>query len=228
MQMIFQDPYGSIDPRWSIGRTIAEPLQLHEQLSPAERRNKVGALLDQVGLDPNWEGRFAHQLSGGQRQRVAIARAIAANPRFIVADEAVSALDVSVRAQVVNLMLDIKARLGVTYLFIGHELNLVRHVSDRIGVMYQGKLVEVGPAEAVFHRPAHHYTRALIAAIPESLPTRASVPPSLDGELPSVTGEVRGCAYAARCPAATQTCREETPTLIALGARRTVACHHPI
>jgi len=228
MQMIFQDPYGSIDPRWSVGHTIAEPLRLHEQLSREERRAKVRALLDQVGLDPNWEGRFAHQLSGGQRQRVAIARAIAANPRFIVADEAVSALDVSVRAQVVNLMLDIKARLGVTYLFIGHELNLVRHVSDRIGVMYQGKLVELGPAEDVFHRPAHHYTRALIAAIPEPFPRRAGVPAPLEGEPPSVTQEIRGCAFAGRCPAATTRCREETPALSTLGGRRTVACHHPL
>jgi peptide/nickel transport system ATP-binding protein len=228
MQMIFQDPYGSIDPRWSIGETIAEPLNVHERLSDEARSERVRVLLEQVGLDPTWDRRFPHQLSGGQRQRVSIARAIALNPRFVVADEAVSALDVSVRAQVINLMLDIKARLGLTYLFIGHELNLVRHVSDRIGVMYLGRLVETGPADEVFERPAHPYTRALLAAIPEPDPTYIAAPQELEGEIPSASAALRGCAFASRCPAATVLCREETPPLSAIGAARAVACHHPI
>jgi oligopeptide/dipeptide ABC transporter ATP-binding protein len=227
MQMIFQDPHGSIDPRWSIGKTIAEPLAVHDALPPAERRERVRALLDQVGLDPDWERRFPHQLSGGQRQRVAIARAIALNPRLIVADEAVSALDVSVRAQVVNLLVDLKARLGLTYLFIGHELNLIRHVSDRIGVMYLGRMVEVGPAEAVFHRPAHPYTRALIAAIPEPDPSRRDALRGIDGEIPSPTAVSHGCHFQSRCAGATALCREREPELSLVGPGRTAACHYP-
>jgi peptide/nickel transport system ATP-binding protein len=167
MQMIFQDPYGSLDPRWTVSAIIGEPLAVHDKLGRSERRDRVRELLELVGLDPRWDERLPHQLSGGQRQRVAIARAIALNPRLIVADEAVSALDVSVRAQIVNLLQDLKEKLGLTYVFIGHELNLVRHVSDRIGVMYHGQLVEVGPAEDVFRNPAHPYTRRLLAAIPK-------------------------------------------------------------
>ncbi len=166
MQIVFQDPYGSLDPRWTIGALIAEPLAIHTRQHPDERRARVRELLDLVGLDPRWDTRFAHQLSGGQRQRVAIARALALNPRFVVADEAVSALDVSVRAQIINLLLDLKRQLGLTLLFIGHDLHVVRHISDRIGVMHHGKLVEIGPAETVFHHPAHDYTRTLLASIP--------------------------------------------------------------
>ncbi len=228
MQMIFQDPYGSIDPRWSIGDTIAEPLTVHAKLTGDERRQRVRELLDQVGLDPNWATRHPHNLSGGQRQRVAIARAIALNPRLIVADEAVSALDVSVRAQVINLLQDIKARLGLTYLFIGHELNLVRHISDRVGVMYLGRLVEIGPADAVLRRPVHPYTKALVAAIPEPDPARRASMAALDGEIPALIAQFQGCRFQNRCPAASALCREAEPELTALTGGRAVACHHPV
>lgn len=184
MQMIFQDPYGSLDPRWTVSAIIGEPLAVHDNLSRSERKERVRALLELVGLDPRWDERLPHQLSGGQRQRVAIARAIALNPRFIVADEAVSALDVSVRAQIVNLLQDLKEKLGLTYLFIGHDLSLVRHMSDRIGVMYQGKLVEVGPAEEVFRDPAHPYTRKLLAAIPKLDPVARRPLPAGNNVIP--------------------------------------------
>ncbi|OWJ69176.1 ABC transporter ATP-binding protein [Inquilinus limosus] len=228
MQMVFQDPYGSIDPRWTVGGIIGEPLAVHERLASAQRRERVQALLEQVGLDPAWHSRHPHQLSGGQRQRVAIARAIALQPRFVLADEAVSALDVSVQAQVVNLLQDLKERLGLTYLFIGHGLHLVRHVSDRIGVMYLGRLVEIGPADALFRHPAHHYTRALVSAIPEPDPQarRSFVP--LPGEIPSPTRPPPGCRFHTRCPAATARCRQEEPPPVAIGSQRVVACHHPL
>jgi len=228
MQMIFQDPYGSIDPRWTIGQSIGEPLAIHEKQTASERRDRVRSLLYLVGLDPTWDRRYPHQLSGGQRQRVAIARAIALNPRFIVADEAVSALDVSVRAQVVNLLEDIKARLGLTYLFIGHELNLVRHVSDRIGVMYLGRLVEIGPADAVFRRPAHPYTRSLIAAVLEPNPAKRNAAPTLEGEPPSPKALARGCRFQSRCPLVSAHCREEEPSLSTVDGAHAVACHYPL
>ena len=228
MQMVFQDPYGSIDPRWTIGKIIAEPLVVHDRQSPQQHRQRVDELLEQVGLDASWHGRYPHQLSGGQRQRIAIARAIALQPRFVLADEAVSALDVSVQAQMINLLQDLKERLRLTYLFIGHGLHLVRHVSDRIGVMYLGRLVEIGPAEALFRHPAHHYTRALVAAIPEPDPTlrRAFVP--IPGEIPSAANPPSGCRFHTRCAAATARCRDEDPPLVAIDAQRAVACHFPL
>ncbi len=228
MQMVFQDPYGSIDPRWTIERIIAEPLAVHEDFSALQQRQRVDELLEQVGLDASWRGRYPHQLSGGQRQRIAIARAIALQPRFVLADEAVSALDVSVQAQMINLLQDLKERLQLTYLFIGHGLHLVRHVSDRIGVMHLGRLVEAGPAEALFRRSAHHYTRALVAAIPEPDPTlrRAFVP--IPGEIPSAARLPTGCRFHTRCAAATARCRTEDPPLVAIDAHRAVACHFPL
>jgi peptide/nickel transport system ATP-binding protein len=228
MQMIFQDPYGSIDSRWTLGQIIGEPLVVHESLSASERRARVRDLLEQVGLDPTWEARYPHALSGGQRQRVAIARAIALHPRFIVADEAVSALDVSVQAQVINLLQDLKQRLGLTYLFIGHGLHLVRHVSDRIGVMYLGRMVEVGPAEQVFRQPAHPYTRALLAAIPVADPTRRGSITPLAGEVPSPANPPAGCRFHTRCPIATTRCRGEDPGLVRYADKREVACHFPL
>jgi peptide/nickel transport system ATP-binding protein len=228
MQMIFQDPYGSIDSRWTLGQIIGEPLVVHESLSASERRARVRDLLEQVGLDPAWEARYPHALSGGQRQRVAIARAIALHPRFIVADEAVSALDVSVQAQVINLLQDLKQRLGLTYLFIGHGLHLVRHVSDRIGVMYLGRMVEIGPAEQVFGRPAHPYTRALLAAIPVADPTRRGGFTPLPGEVPSPANPPAGCRFHTRCPIATTRCRGEEPGLVRYAEKREVACHFPL
>jgi len=228
MQMVFQDPYGSIDPRWSLGDIIAEPLTVHEDLPKAERLDRVRALLTEVGLDPNWHTRFPHQLSGGQRQRVAIARAIALRPRFVLADEALSALDASVQAQVVNLLQDLKERWSLTYLFIGHGLHVVRRLSDRVGVMYLGRLVEIGPAEEVFRHPAHPYTRALIAAIPRADPARRNAFQPIPGEIGTASQRPTGCRFHARCAAATARCRQEEPALVPLGAGREVACHFPL
>ena len=228
MQMIFQDPAGSLDPRWRIGDSIAEPLRIHNIGDTAERRARVEELLLQVGLDAGWAKRLPHQLSGGQRQRVAIARAIALRPRFLVADEAVSALDVSIRAQIVNLLQEISAELGLTCLFIGHDLALMRHISDRIGIMYLGRLMETGPAAAVFQAPAHPYTRGLIAAIPALGPQPSRAVPLLAGELPSAANPPPGCRFHTRCPIATARCREEEPALTPAGGGRAVACHFPL
>jgi peptide/nickel transport system ATP-binding protein len=226
MQMIFQDPAGSLDPRWRIGESIAEPLRIYDVDNATGRHARVAELLRQVGLDAGWAGRLPHRLSGGQRQRVAIARAIALRPRFIVADEAVSALDVSVRAQIVNLLQDIKTALGLTFLFIGHDLALMRHISDRIGIMYLGRLVEIGPANEAFRAPAHPYTRGLIASIPViGQAPRAAL---LAGELPSATNPPPGCRFHTRCPLATPRCRDEEPVLTAQGGGRAVACHFPL
>lgn len=225
MQMIFQDPYGSIDGRWTISEIIAEPLVVHQVGDAAAQQQRVAELLDLVGLNPAFADRYPHQLSGGQRQRVAIARAVALEPRFIVADEAVSALDVSVRAQVINLLLDIKARLGLTYLFIGHDLHIVRHVSDRIGVMYLGRLVEVAPADELFRNPVHPYTRALIAAIPRLDAGKRVIPTPLEGEIPSPSALPRGCRFHTRCPLVHDRCRIEEPEFSAVGQRHGAACH---
>jgi len=228
MQVVFQDPHGSIDPRWTVGAIVAEPLRVHVGLAAAARHARVQELLAQVGLDPAWTSRYPHQLSGGQRQRVAIARAIALNSRFVLLDEAVSALDVSVRAQVVNLLLDLKAQLGLTYLFIGHGLHVVRHVSDRIGVMYLGRLVEVGPADAVFTAPAHPYTRALLAAIPLPDPAARQGFAPLDGEIPSPASPPAGCRFHTRCPFVQLRCRTEDPLPHRTDDGREVACHFPL
>ena len=227
MQMIFQDPYGSIDPRWTVGDVIAEPLVSFDNPDRATLRNQVDELLTLVGLQPSYRTRYAHEFSGGQRQRIGIARAIALRPKFILADEAVSALDLSVRAQIINLFLDLRERLGLTCLFIGHGLHLVRHVSDRVGVMYLGRLVEIGPAEALFAHPAHHYSHALLASNPIPDPTRRREFVAPLGELPSPTAPPSGCHFHPRCPAATERCRTEVPTLRELEPGRSVACHFP-
>ena len=180
-----------------------------------------------VGLQPSYRTRYAHEFSGGQRQRIGIARAIALRPKFILADEAVSALDLSVQAQIINLFLDLRERLGLTCLFIGHGLHVVRHVSDRVGVMYLGRLVEVAPAEALFVRPAHHYSHALLASSPIPDPTRRREFVAPLGELPSPTAPPSGCHFHPRCPAATERCRSEVPALRELEPGRTVACHFP-
>ncbi|MDQ8728186.1 ABC transporter ATP-binding protein [Bradyrhizobium sp. LHD-71] len=228
MQMVFQDPYGSIDPRWTVGEIIGEPLRVHEKLTRPRREARVRELLERVGLDPGWGGRYPHQLSGGQRQRIAIARAIAVSPRFVLADEAVSALDVSVQAQVINLMEDLKERLGLTYLFISHGLHVVRHISDRIGVMYLGRIVETGPAEALFRDPAHPYTKALIAAIPEPDPAQRREFVPIVGEIPSPSNPPSGCRFHTRCPIAQARCRTDDLVLTPVGTGRAVACHFPL
>jgi peptide/nickel transport system ATP-binding protein len=227
MQMIFQDPYGSIDPRWTVGDVIAEPLLSFDKPDRATLRNQVEELLNLVGLQPSYRTRYAHEFSGGQRQRIGIARAIALRPKFILADEAVSALDLSVQAQIINLFLDLREQLGLTCLFIGHGLHLVRHVSDRVGVMYLGRLVEVAPATSLFLRPAHHYSHALLASSPIPDPTRRREIIAPLGELPSATAPPRGCHFHPRCPAATERCRTEVPELRELEPGRAVACHFP-
>ncbi|MCR8656210.1 ABC transporter ATP-binding protein [Paenibacillus endoradicis] len=228
MQVIFQDPYGSLDPKWTIGDSIAEPLQVHGGLSVKEGRERVEELLNLVGLDPSIAGRYPHEFSGGQRQRIGIARAIALNPNFILADEAVSALDVSVQAQIINLLQDLKQKLGLTYLFIAHGLQVVRHISDRIGVMYLGKLVEIAPSDELFLRPAHPYTRALIASIPEADPTVQRKFVSIEGEIPSPANPPSGCRFHPRCPIATSRCKEEQPALREVEKDRFVSCHYPL
>ncbi|WP_042164212.1 dipeptide ABC transporter ATP-binding protein [Paenibacillus gorillae] len=229
MQIVFQDPQGSVNPRWSVGEIIGEPLRVHEKaLGGKERRARVEELLELVGLNPAWYDRYPHEFSGGQRQRIGIARAIALQPRFILADEAVSALDVSVQAQIVNLMKDLQQRLNLTYLFIAHGLNIVRHISDRIGVMYLGKLVEIAPSEELFRNPAHHYTRGLISSIPQPDPARKREFIAIQGEIPSPAKPPGGCRFHTRCPAATDRCRNEEPAMREVGTDHFTACHYPI
>ncbi|WP_027091842.1 ABC transporter ATP-binding protein [Cohnella thermotolerans] len=227
MQMIFQDPYGSVDPRWKIGDIVGEPLSVHGRAGAREKKEAVLELLSLVGLSPAAYDRYPHEFSGGQRQRIAIARAVALRPKFLLADEAVSALDVSVQAQIVNLLSDLQRRLNLTILFIGHGLNVVRYVSDRIGVMYLGKLVEIAPGERLFRRPAHHYTRALIASIPTPVPERQQDLGVIHGEIPSPAHPPSGCRFRTRCPAATARCALEPPELREIGPGHFVACHDP-
>jgi peptide/nickel transport system ATP-binding protein len=227
MQMVFQDPAGSIDSRWTVESVIAEPLVAHGVVRGSALRTRVDELLGLVGLDPLLRGRFAHELSGGQRQRVAIARSIALDPKFIVADEAVSALDLSIQAQVLNLLDELRTRLGLTCLFIGHGLHVVRYLSDRIGVMYAGRLVEVGPADEVLRRPAHHFTQALVSSAPSIDGSRREARLAVDESDGRAEHDATGCPYRSRCPAATQVCKDRTPLLESVGPGREVACHHP-
>ena len=227
LQIIHQDPYGTVDSRWNIGEIIAEPLGVHTKLTAAERRGRVGELLEQVGLQSSWQDRYPHEFSGGQRQRIGIARAIAVNPRFILADEAVSALDVSVQAQIVNLLQDLQRQLGLTSLFIAHGLQVVRHISNRIGVMYLGKLVEVAPSEELFRHPAHPYTRALLSSIPGS-PQAGNETFTAKGEIPSPINPPAGCRFHTRCPIATDLCRQAEPAFVSVGSEHTAACHYPL
>ncbi|MEH7224729.1 dipeptide ABC transporter ATP-binding protein [Bacillus sp. JJ1566] len=227
MQMIYQDPYGSVNPRWKIGDIIGEPLTVHEALSKQEKRQRVEELLQVVGLNANAIERYPHEFSGGQRQRIAIARAIALNPKFVLADEAVSALDVSVQAQIVNLMQDLQRNLGLTYLFIAHGLNVVRYISDRIGVMYLGKVVEIASSEELFKRPSHHYTKGLLESIPVANPSERRELSAIQGEIPSPANPPSGCRFHTRCPAATERCKQEEPAFREISKGHWVACHDP-
>ncbi|MGG1599508.1 ABC transporter ATP-binding protein [Paenibacillus naphthalenovorans] len=228
MQMIFQDPYGSVDPRWKVGDIIGEPFAVHSALNAREKREAVGELLQLVGLNPAAYDRYPHEFSGGQRQRIGIARAIALRPKFVLADEPVSALDVSVQAQIVNLLQDLRQQLDLTLMFIGHGLNIVRYVSDRIGVMYLGKLVEIAPSEQLFRHPAHHYTKALVSSIPVPDPRRQRTFAAIEGEIPSPASPPSGCRFRTRCPAATARCAIEQPLFKEVGHSHYAACHDPV
>ena len=224
MQMIFQDPYASLNPRWRVADIIAEPIRAFGLVSSrGEQENRVAELLTQVGLSPLDGQKFPHEFSGGQRQRISIARALSSNPEFLVCDEPTSALDVSVQAQILNLMKELQQRLGLTYLFISHNLAVVRQVSDRIGVMYLGRLAELAPAETLFRKPRHPYTRALMEAIPDlDMTGRERIP--VGGEVPSPITPPPGCAFHPRCPLANDRCKRERPELKPAGEAM-VACH---
>jgi len=227
-QIVFQDPYTSLNPRMPVGRAIAEPIRVHRLATEREVPDRVGALLEMVGLQPEHAGRYPHELSGGQRQRVGIARALAVGPRLIVADEAVSALDVSVRAQILNLFVELRERLGLAYLFVSHDLGVIRFVSHRVAVMYLGALVEVAPTAALFKQPLHPYTQALLAAIPTIGDGRTSIFDAarlLEGELPSPIDLPRGCRFASRCPYRFPRCDDVEPPLREVAPGHVVACH---
>ena len=226
MQMIFQDPYASLNPRVSVGRSIEEPLIVHGLGNRRERRERVAWLLAKVGLPADAGARHPHEFSGGQRQRIGIARALALQPSVVICDEPVSALDVSVRAQVLNLLTDLQAEFGLAYLFISHDLSVVEYISDRVAVMYLGRIVEVAPREALWRTPLHPYTRALLDAAPRVDPTQRRVRRArLEGEIPSPIDPPSGCRFRTRCPISIARCAEVSPPLLTAGPGHFVACH---
>jgi oligopeptide/dipeptide ABC transporter ATP-binding protein len=227
MQYVFQDPLLALNPRWTAGDAIAEPLRVHSLLPRAEWTRRVHELLGRVGMEPAHAARYPHELSGGQRQRVGIARALAVQPRFLICDEPVSSLDVSVRAQILNLLGDLQDEFGLAYLFISHDLASVRSVSHRVAVMYLGRIVEMGSADALFARPLHHYTAALLAAVPVPDPDAPFGTALLAGEPPSATNPPPGCHFHPRCPAALPICSAAVPSLNEAAEGRLVACHNP-
>jgi len=230
MQLMFQDPYSSLDPRMRVGDILSEPLVIHHVGNNEERRKRVGELLHEVGLNPRAVERYPHEFSGGQRQRIGLARALALNPRLIVADEPVSALDVSIRSQILNLMNRLQETHDLTYIVISHDLGVIRYVSDRIGVMYLGKLVEVGPAGAVYNRPAHPYTQGLLNAVPVPDPKleRSKLKLVPRGELPSSVNPPSGCRFRTRCPRVKEICAEVEPPLRQFETGQVAACHFPL
>jgi oligopeptide transport system ATP-binding protein len=230
MQMIFQDPYASLNPRQRVGQIIGTPLRIHGLASGDTLKRQVNELLERVGLGPEHYNRFPHEFSGGQRQRIGIARALALRPKMIIADEPVSALDVSIQAQIINLLEDLQDEFKLTYVFVAHDLGVIRHVSDRIAVMYLGKIVELGPAEEVYASPIHPYTLSLLSALPIPDP-RANAERDqivLEGDIPSPANPPAACRFHTRCPYATEICSEEEPQLVHYGNGHWAACHHPL
>ena len=225
-QIIFQDPYASLDPRMTIGEIITEGMDVHFKLSEKEKSDRVNDLLEKVGLRSEYANRFAHELSGGQRQRIGIARALAVEPQFIVCDEPISALDVSIQAQVVNLLIKLQKEMGLTYLFISHDLSMVKHISDRVGVMYLGSLVELATNNDLYDKPLHPYTRSLFDAVPRPA-VRDGLDASgvLEGEVPSAVNPPKGCPFHTRCPHCTDRCRTEKPVIREVSPGHLVACH---
>ena len=230
MQMVFQDPYASLNPRKRVGTIVSDPMRIHGIGDRSERKARVGELLETVGLSPEHYNRFPHEFSGGQRQRIGIARALALRPKLIIADEPVSALDVSIQSQMLNLLEDLQDEFQLTYIFIAHDLGVVRHVSDRIAVMYLGKLVELSPAEELYARPIMPYTEALLSAVPIPDPDLAAQRERivLEGDVPSPINPPSGCRFHPRCRYATEICREIEPPLADYGNGHLAACHHPL
>jgi len=224
-QIIFQDPFSSLDPRMSVGRIIAEPIRNHLHLSGSEIKNRVGYLMERVGLHPAEMNRYPHEFSGGQRQRIGIARALASDPLTIICDEPVSALDVSIQAQVINLLAQLQEELNLSYLFIAHDLSVVEHISDRVAVMYMGRIVEMATDEELYQNPLHPYTQALMDAVPIPDPEISRKKILLEGDVPSPLDPPGGCTFHTRCPEAKKICSNEIPDLRDLGGKHWVACH---
>lgn len=227
MQMIFQDPYASLNPRMTVADIVGEPLDIHHICSGKQREEYILELLRRVGLNKDHASRYPHEFSGGQRQRVGIARALAVNPEFIICDEPISALDVSIQAQVINMLEDLQEEMGLTYLFVAHDLSMVRHISDRVGVMYLGSLVEIAETEELYNHNQHPYTKALLSAIPIADPvlSRQSSQILLEGDVPSPLNSPAGCKFASRCPYAKNECRERAPGFKEVAKGHFVACH---
>jgi oligopeptide transport system ATP-binding protein len=230
MQMIFQDPFASLNPRKRVGQIVGDPLELHKLARGAELKRRVQELLERVGLQAEHYNRYPHEFSGGQRQRIGIARALALQPKLIVADEPVSALDVSVQAQIINLLEELQDEFGLAYLFVAHDLGVVRHVSDRVAVMYLGKIVESSGADALYEKPIHPYSNALLSAVPIPDPKRNAARERLvlEGDVPSPIDPPPGCSFHTRCPWATDVCKTDEPALVEYDSGHAAACHHPL
>ncbi|RXT07172.1 ABC transporter ATP-binding protein [Ammoniphilus sp. CFH 90114] len=225
MQIVFQDPYSSLNPRKRIGKAIQEPMDIFDIGKKEDRKDRVLELMQKVGLSPDHYDRFPHEFSGGQRQRIVIARALSVNPKFIVCDEPVSALDVSIQSQILNLFLDLKKEFDLTYLFIAHDLSVVRHISDRIGVMYLGNLVEEAPTDVLFSNPSHPYSKALLSAVPNTNPKVKKERIVLKGDMPSPINLPQGCVFHTRCPQVMDSCKQIVPKSVKLGQDHWVSCH---